>query len=280
MANLFLNSSYAVKIGTVSCERSPKAVLATMTNIGKWSVASVAAHPCDVFEPFERNPHGYVVIYLHGVHLGKLNDKQEYVEQFERYGLPVISPITQRSWWTDRICAEFDPSISAEQHILDNILPYVRQRWGSEPPRIALLGTSMGGQGALRFSYKFPDVFPIVAAISPAIDYQQRLEDPEEEEPLFDMYDDPEAARQDTALLHIHPLNWPRHQFFCCCPTDHSWYDSADRLRMKLSSLGVPFESDLETEGGGHGFDYYGLMAARSITFIANALESERLRVV
>ena len=64
------------------------------------------------------------------------------------------------------------------------------------------------------------------------------------------MYRDAEDARQDSALLHIHPLNWPRNQFFCCDPTDYRWHDSADRLRMKLWSLGVPFECDLDTVAG------------------------------
>ncbi len=250
-----------------------------MPDIGNWSVETIAGHPCDVFEPAKRNPHGYVVLYLHGVHQGQLNDKPEFVDLFEEHGLPVIGPRTKRSWWSSRICAEFDPNISAEQHVLKNVVPYIEQRWGSKPTQFALLGTSMGGQGALRFSYKYPNIFPVVAAISPAIDHQRRMQEPEEEEPLFDMYDDPEQCRQDTALLHIHPLNWPRHQFFCCDPTDWPWSDSADRLRMKLGSLGVPFETDLETQGGGHGFGYYGKMAERAVGFIVHALERERLRV-
>ena len=249
-------------------------------NIGNWSSESVGGHPCDVFEPQTLNPHGYVVIYLHGVHQGQLNDKAEFVEQFEKYGLPVIGPRTERSWWSNRICAEFDENMTAEQHVLKNIMPYIEKRWGAKAGQVALLGTSMGGQGALRFSYKFPNSFPIAAAISPAIDHYTRMQDPEEEEPLFDMYVDPEDCRQDSALLHIHPLNWPRHQFFCCDPVDVRWMDSADRLRMKLSSLGVPFESDLETSGGGHGFQYYCVMAEKAVSFIANALDRERLRVV
>jgi hypothetical protein len=101
----------------------------------------------------------------------------------------------------------------------------------------------------------------------------------EGDETLAAMYRDSEAARQDTAILHIHPLNWPRHQFFCCDPADHRWWDSADRLRMKLWSLGVPFEADLETSGGGHGFGYYNMMAEKAVDFLARGLEEERLRV-
>ena len=139
----------------------------------------------------------------------------------------------------------------------------------------------MGGQGALNLAYRYPDTFPIVAAISPAIDFQQRLEEIEDEtDPLLQMYEDPESARQDTAILHIHPLNWPRGQFFCCDPTDVRWFDSSDRLRMKLSSLGVPFECDLDTSAGGHGFEYYNQMAEPVIQFLVNRLNSERLRVV
>lgn len=249
--------------------------------MGKWTVETVAGHPCDVFEPAQRNPNNYVVIYLHGVHLGLLDDKPHFMQQFEQHGLVVVAPRTQRSWWLNRICPEFDPKLTAEDHVLQNVLPFVRERFQAEPPRIGLLGTSMGGQGALRFAYKYPDKFPVVAAISPAIDFQKRMERPEEDEdPLFDMFEDPEAARQETALLHIHPLNWPRNQFFCCDPTDYRWIDSADRLRMKLASLGVPFECDLETQAGGHGFGYYEAMAKTAVSYIVNSLNSERLRIV
>jgi S-formylglutathione hydrolase FrmB len=246
---------------------------------GTWTEDAIAGHPCDVYKPPQRHEQGYVVLYLHGVHLGRLIDKQPFIEAFARHGFPVIAPMTQRSWWTDKICPEFDAGVTAERHVLDRVLPWIEERYGAAPPKIGLLGTSMGGQGALRLAYKYPDLFPVVAAIAPAIDYHLRYHE-EEEEMLPLMYPDPEAARQDTALLHIHPLNWPRHQFFCCDPMDQKWFEGADRLRMKLWSLGVPFTSDLETVAGGHGYVYYNQMAATAIDFLAEGLEKERRRVV
>ena len=243
-----------------------------------WSETSLAGHPCYLFEPAQRNPHGFVLIYLHGVHLNRLHDKQPFVDQFERHGLPVICPVTQRSWWTDKICHDFDPQITAERYVLDRVLPFVLEKYQAQPPRIGLFGTSMGGQGALRLAYKHPDKFPVAAAISPAVDYHLRFD--EGDETLRQMYPDKEAARQDTALLHIHPLNWPRHQFFCCDPEDYRWHTAADRLRMKLWSLGVPHEHDLVTSGGGHSFEYYNRMAEKAIGFMVERLERERLRVV
>jgi pimeloyl-ACP methyl ester carboxylesterase len=245
--------------------------------MGQWTETSLAGHICDVFEPTGPSPHGFVVLYLHGVHLNRLVDKPAFTEEFERHGLRVFAPMTARSWWTNKICAEFDPQLTAERHVLDNVLPHLAERWNAAPPRIGLLGTSMGGQGALRFAYKYPNLFPVAAALSPAVDYQLRFDDGDATLPL--MYPDKEAARQDTAILHVHPLNWPRHQFFCCDPADYRWFDSADRLRMKLYSLGVPHECDLETTGGGHGFEYYNRMAPKAIGFVAERLERERLRV-
>jgi S-formylglutathione hydrolase FrmB len=244
-----------------------------------WSQVEVAGHACRVFEPAAPSPHGYAVVYLHCSHSASLRGYPAFVNEFERHGLRVIEPVSGQSWWTDRIWPEFDANISAEAYVLERVVPYLADRWGARPPRLALLGVSMGGQGALRMAYKYPNVFPTVAAISPAIDYQKRID--EGVDPGLDvMYRDAEDARQDTATLHIHPLNWPRNQFFCCDPADTRWHDSADRLRMKLWSLGVPYECDLETEGGGHSFAYASHMAPRAVGFIAQRLEQERLRVI
>jgi S-formylglutathione hydrolase FrmB len=245
--------------------------------MGSWSEVKIAGHSCDVFEPTEPNPHGYVVLYLHGVHLDMLRDQPAYTEQLEKHGLICVAPLTQRSWWTDRICEEFDSQISAEAHLLDNVLPYIQERWQTPERYVGLLGTSMGGQGALRIAYKNPRTFPVVVAISPAIDFHTRYD--EGDETICQMYPDKEAARQDTALLYVHPLDYPRHQFFCCDPGDERWWDSSDRLHMKLGSTGVLHDYDLETEGGGHGFEYYNRMAATAIEFLAERLDRDRRRV-
>jgi S-formylglutathione hydrolase FrmB len=244
---------------------------------GTWTDVDVAGHVCEIYEPPRLNEHGYVVVYLHGVHLNHLHDKPAFLREFDRHGLRVVCPRTARSWWTDRICSEFDNKISAECYVRDHVLGWIREHWQVEPPRIALLGTSMGGQGALRMSFKHPGKFPVLAALAPAIDYHTRMD--EGDETLGLMYADKEAARQDTATLHVHPLNWPRNIYFACDPTDTRWHESADRLRMKLAALGIPFEADLETSGGGHGFEYYSRMAEPALSFITQRLESERLRV-
>src|SRR5262245_32093986 len=96
-------------------------------NAGAWTTEQVGGHPCDLYEPPTRNPHGYVGIYLHGVHLQRLANQPAFTAELSKHGLPVIAPQTQRSWWTDRICEEFDPTISAEKHVLTRVLPWIAE---------------------------------------------------------------------------------------------------------------------------------------------------------
>jgi len=245
--------------------------------LGIWSQIDLAGHVCHTYVPPQPSRHGFVVVYLHGVHVNRLDDQPAFTREFDRHGLRVICPRTERSWWTDKICQEFDSRMSAERYVIDPVLAWIAEHWGSQPPQIGLLGTSMGGQGARRMAFRHPRTFPVAAAISPAIDYHLRLD--EGDETLGLMYSDSEAARQDTATLHVHPLNWPRNVWFCCDPIDLRWHESAERLRMKLAALGIPHDCDLESSGGGHGFEYYNRMAPKAIGFIAQRLESERLRV-
>ena len=49
--------------------------------MGSWQEETVGGHPCDVFEPSQRNPHNHALIYLHGVHLERLVDKQPFIDQ-------------------------------------------------------------------------------------------------------------------------------------------------------------------------------------------------------
>lgn len=243
-----------------------------------WSRETVEGHECELFAPPVPGPHGFTVLYLHGMHQVMLSGNQVYTREFARHGLRVIAPLTARSWWADRISPDFDPVVTAEKYVMKSVLPWLDKAWNARPPQIALLGTSMGGQGALRFAFKFPQIFPTVVALAPAIDHQSRYFD-EDEEILPQMYDSPESVRQDTATLHLHPLNYPRNCWFACDPEDYPWHESADRLRSKMYASGIPHDCDLETTGGGHTWEYYNHMAPIALDYIAERLERERLRV-
>jgi S-formylglutathione hydrolase len=135
----------------------------------------------------------------------------------------------------------------------------------------------MGGQGALRLAFKHPRLFPVAAAIAPSLDYHERYG---EGSPLDEMYDSKEQCRQDTALMHIHPSEYPPHLFFCVDPDDDRWYRGNDRLHEKLTALGVPHTADLATRAGGHSWAYFNHMAERAVRFVVLGLEQESRRLL
>lgn len=239
---------------------------------------NIADHRCQVLEPAECNRHGWSVVFLHDVDGGGLTGRDAYLAELARYGLPCIAPLSGRSWWSERIWSGFDATCSTEHYLMERVLPFIAERWQSAPPAIALLGIGMGGQGALRLSFKYPSKLPIVAAVAPAIDFQAAYYD-EDELALREIYNEPERARQDTATLHVHPLNWPRNIYFAADPADDRWYPSAERLKMKLSALGIPHEAELEDSAGGDADSYASLMAAKTVAFIVDRLDRERRRV-
>jgi S-formylglutathione hydrolase len=242
--------------------------------VGSWQSVEVAGKTCDLFEPSRHGP--FVLLHLHGVGMETLAGNSAWTALLEDRGLAAICPHGKRSWWTNRICREFDPRLTAERHILDNVLPFIHDRWGAAPPAIGLTGISMGGQGALRLAMKHARKFPVVAAISAAIDYQNWYG---EGTTIDEMYPDGEAVRQDTATLHVHPLNWPRQMLFVIDPADDAWFDGNRRLHEKLAALGIPHEYDFDTRSGGHSWNYFNAMARRVIEFVQRGLEAEGRRV-
>jgi S-formylglutathione hydrolase FrmB len=94
------------------------------------------------------------------------------------------------------------------------------------------------------------------------------------------MYDSKEQCRQDTALLHIHPSQYPPHIFWCIDPDDVDWYRGCDRLHEKLSALGIPHEMDMTTRAAGHSWDYFERMAEGAVRFLAAGLEQESRRLL
>src|SRR5205823_10285623 len=144
------------------------------------------------------------------------------------------------------------------------------------PRAVGLLGIGMGGQGALRLAFKYPDRFPVVAALAPAIEYHELYG---QGLPLDEMYDSKEQCRQDTVPMHVHPARFPPHVFFCIDPGAGPWLRGFDRLHEKLASLGVPHQVDFITRAAGPPGDYFDLLAERAVRFVQAGLEQESRRL-
>ena len=241
-----------------------------------WRERRLTHGACYVWEPEAAQPAGCVV-YLH--------DQEEFpgwqsLEQqlatvqplLAARGLAGVAPRAPNAWWCDRRYPPFSPGTTAERFVLEEVRSEAIPRSSGELLRTALLGVGMGGQGALRLAYRHPQTFPVAAAVEPHIDFQNWLQ--AGSSALRTMFRDAEDARQETATLHIHPLNWPRHQWFSCSPKEPDVFEGVDRLRMKLSSLGVPFQCALPT-GADAAID---VQLHAAMDFVAERLQQEARR--
>jgi pimeloyl-ACP methyl ester carboxylesterase len=245
--------------------------------VGVWTTVDISGKRADVFDLAGGQRPRYGLLYLHSGELESLRDRPVFSHLLEELKLACLCPQGGFCWWAARVCPEFDPQLTPERHLLDNVLPFFSTRWSLEPRAIGLLGVSMGGQGALRLAFKYPHLFPVVGAISSSVDFHEWYG---RGTPLDEMYESREHCRQDTAVLHIHPMQYPPHILFVIDPADAPWYRGNDRLHEKLAALGIPHEIDLTTRAGGHSWDYFNHMAPRVLRFVVSGLEQESRRLL
>lgn len=242
-----------------------------------WSTEQRAGKTVEIYEPPSRTKVRFGVLFLHPLGLETLRDRPAYTKVLESLNLACICPHGQRSWWLDRICPEFDPKLTPEQHLLDKVLPMFQERWNLPPRAVGVFGISMGGQGALRLALRHPDRFVACAGIASALDFHEMHG---EGTPLDEMYDAREQCRQDTAILQINPTRYPPHIYFACDPDDERWHRGNDRLHEKLTAIGVPHTIDLTTSAGGHSWQYFDRMAEPTLRFLFEGLEKESRRLL
>jgi len=241
---------------------------------GTWEKALIGDKPADVFEPSNRRPR-FGILFLHDLDGRTLRDDATFTQLLEAEALACVCPFGDQAWWTDRICPEFDPQATAESYVVNRVLPFLKEKWRLETKSIGLLGVGMGGQGALRLAFKNPQSFPVVAAISPIIEYQELYG---RGTPLDGMYDSKEQCRQDTAILHLHPTQYPPHIFYCIGPDD-PWYRGSDRLSEKMNALGVPHTLMVDVTTSGE-TEYLNRMAEPALRFVIAGLETESRRLL
>ena len=240
-----------------------------------WQRTQIQGKQVDLYPPTPATR--FLILDLHPVGLELVSDNPIFTQELARHQLACVAPMGQRSWWADRICPEFDPTITAEAFLLEVLLPWIEREWKIAPPRIALTGISMGGQGALRLGFKYSRRFPIVAGIASALEYNQWYG---QGTPIDEMYPTAEHCRQDTAIIQIDPHHAPAAIWFACDPNDTVWYRGNDRLHEKLQAIGIPHVADLETEAGGHTFAYFNAMIPRMLEFVAAALVKENRKLI
>ncbi|HXD32262.1 MAG TPA: alpha/beta hydrolase family protein [Pyrinomonadaceae bacterium] len=112
----------------------------------------------------------YPVLYLlHGLdgHYSDWTTRTNVADHAERYGLIIVTPEANDSWYVDSASVSSD---KYESYILTELIPDVEARYRTIQSRYgrAIAGLSMGGYGAFKFALKSPAQFIFAASMSGA----------------------------------------------------------------------------------------------------------------
>jgi S-formylglutathione hydrolase len=239
-----------------------------------WESVIIGGRSADVFTPADRPR--FVLVFLSDLDGVTPRDDSTWTALLTAHRLACVCPAGAEAWWLDRVWAPFDPARSAEQYLLDDVIPWPGARFGLPPVAVAAAGVGAGGQGALRLGFRHPERVRVVAGLESYLDFHEVLG---RETALDEMYPSRDHCRQDTTVLQIDAHAWPPYVWFACDP-DSPWFRGNDRLHEKLSAMGVPHEVDFTSRACGHSWTYYDELAPALVRFVTDSLEKEGRRLV
>ncbi len=86
-----------------------------------WARITIGGKPVDVFDPPVALPS--VLVYLHSLAEETPATDAAFTLALKQYRLRCVAPRGGPCWWTDRTCAEFDPTLTPERYLLDVLVP-------------------------------------------------------------------------------------------------------------------------------------------------------------
>ena len=234
---------------------------------GNWVRSTIGGHVVEAWEP-AAGPFTEAILFFHDLDGLSPSQREDWRAIIESSPVPVICPLAGRTWWLSVPTTEF-PEAGPLGWVQSDVISWIETHWGIQPPHFGVIGVGMGGNGALNLSYRAARKFPVVAVISAAIDFHlyQPLEPV-----LQEVFESVETARQQTATLHLHPLNWPLSQRIVCDPQDRHWIDGCEKLASKLSSSGIPFDRDFDTTTRGDRNSYDTKQLRISMDYVIKSL--------
>ncbi len=198
-----------------------------------WHRTTIVGRAVDCYTPAVCRT---VVLFLHDRAGTVPTANAAFSAALEREQFACLAPHGEECWWVDRLVPTFDPTLTPQAFVLEQVLPFGNELW--RVPTIAAVGIGMGGQAALRLGFRFPERFPIVVSWNGALDYHDEFDtNPSRQQ----IYPRKVACRQDTPILQTRPERVPSAIFFAADPTSE-FYRSNDRLHEKLNAVGVPHE--------------------------------------
>ena len=184
----------------------------------------------------------------------------------ERYvaplGIAVIMPAVHRSFYTDMVYGG-----DYERFVADELPKIARSFFPLSDARedSYVAGLSMGGYGAFKLAFNYPENYCAAASLSGAVDMASRFEHPENphQNDGVNIFGDPPRLRGTKhdlffAAQQLKTSGKPIPRLYQCCGTEDFLYDDNRRFRdfAEKEELSLTWQEDAGYE---HTWDYWDL---------------------
>lgn len=120
---------------------------------------------------YESEKISYSVVYLlHGLtgHYDNWADRTKLADYAKNYKYIVVMPEGNNGWYSDSATVAAD---KYESYIIQELIPEIEKNFRTKTAREnrAIAGLSMGGYGAVKFGFKYPQMFALVGSFSGAL---------------------------------------------------------------------------------------------------------------
>lgn len=236
-------SASAVKVDTLevyspSMKKNVKAVVALPDNYNKARLY-----------PVVYLLHGYSGNYATYAKMGGV------MEAADTYQVLLVCPDGgYSSWYWD---SPVDPSYKYETFVSDELVHWVDKTYATvaAPAGRAILGLSMGGQGALYLAIKHPDVFGATGSMSGGVDIRPFPDNWDMAKRLGKYSKYPERWEKNTVINLLYRIEPNTLKIIIDCGTSDFFYPVNEELHKKLLLRNIPH--DYITRPGGHTAGYW-----------------------
>ena len=197
------------------------------------------------------------VYLLHGYsdnHESWLKHKPELKTIADDKGIVIVCPHGNNSWYWD---SPRDSSYRYETFIAKELVSYVDTHYATERHRTgrAIVGQSMGGQGALWVASHHPDVYGAACSMSGGVDIRKFPKNWEMNRRLGEMDAYPEEWESRTIMNQMELLKQAGLALFIDCGTSDFFYEVNCNLHRRLTEHGI--EHEFLVHPGNHSWKYW-----------------------
>lgn len=219
----------------------------------------------------------YPVLYLLNGHSGDNTSwgktKPNLQEEITKYGIIVVCPDGQNSWYWD---SPVDEKMQFDTYVSKELVEYMDANYSTikSPKGRAVTGLSMGGHGGLWLGINHPEVFGACGSMSGGVDIRPFPNNWHMKDRLGTRKENKENWDDYTIINQLYKIEPNTLKIIIDCGFDDFFFEVNERLHKELLYMNI--EHDYITRPGKHNHDYWRNAIDYQLLFFSKFFKDEK----